>query len=99
MNLEGKNWCYYIPEAQDPTLFGGYVPSLVIENEPGHSPMLGQGPCSSPWVWGKTLDHAQQVCAATNAKRGITEERALEIVMSSIGASMRTKTFMERGRR
>jgi hypothetical protein len=32
LNLEGKRWCYVIPINQDVEKYGGYVPSLVIEN-------------------------------------------------------------------
>lgn len=81
-----KRWCYYVPEAQDPEVHGGYVPSMVEENEPGHSPMLGRGEGSAPWIWGKTLKEAQEVCDRFNADMGIDKETAFRIVASSMGA-------------
>jgi hypothetical protein len=80
--------CFWIDPAQDPTEHGGWVPSLVVEDEPGHSPMLGHGKLAAPWIWGATLDAAKQVCASTNAARfGLDEQQANEIVLSSITAT------------
>lgn len=81
-----KRWCYYVPECQDPAKHGGYVPSMVEENEPGHSPMLGNGPGSAPWVWGKTIEEARLVCAQVNTRMGVSEEEASKIVVSSMRA-------------
>jgi hypothetical protein len=82
-----KQWCYWINESQDPKEHGGYVPSLVTENEAGHSPLIGRGKCAAPWVWGKTLKEAKQVCELANARRGIDNKTAFRIVASSIAAS------------
>ncbi len=82
-----KRQCYYINPSQDPNKHGGYVPSLVVQDEPGHSPMTGQGEGAAPWVWGKTLDEAEAACKAANAKRGISELDAFEIVASSMRVS------------
>lgn len=82
-----KTECFWIPESQDPSEHGGYVPSLVRRNEAGHYPMLGKGPCARPWVWGKTLSEAREVCADANAKRGVSPQEADEIVMSSMFAT------------
>lgn len=80
-------WCYWVSETQNPELYGGYVPSLVRENEPGHSPMVGNPErIQAPWVWGKTLEEAQQVCDKMNAKMGIDKREALRIVGSSMFA-------------
>jgi len=78
--------CYYIDASQDPADHGGYVPSLVIENENGHRPMTGRGRFSEAWVWGSTLEKAQVVCISANAERGVTEADAWEIIGSSMGA-------------
>lgn len=82
-----NKWCYYIPEAQDAAEHGGYVPSVVEENEPGHSPLLGRGKCAAPWVWGKTLKEAQEICDAQNLKIGVSKEEAWRIVASSLRVS------------
>lgn len=44
----------------------GIIPSAVFEDTPGHYPMLGNGPFSSPWHWGKTVAEAKVVCDAAN---------------------------------
>lgn len=65
----------------------GFVPSLVIENEPGHSPMRGRGEFAEPWYWGDTLDRAREVCDRYNQDRlGISPKTAMRIVASSMGA-------------
>ena len=82
-----KRQCYYIDPDQDRDRHGGYIPSLVVEFDAGHSPMLGDGsPFSQPWVWGKTLEEAQAVCVSANAERGVSESDAWEIIMTSIVA-------------
>lgn len=85
--LDTRRFCYYVPESQDPATYGGYVPSLVIEGESGHFPMLGNGPGAAPWVWGATLEGAQEVAAAYNARRGLTPVEVTEIIASSMGVS------------
>lgn len=66
---------------------GGFVPSLVIEGQAGHQPMLG-GEGQAPWVWGKTLEEARRVCAEVNRSRfGLSRAEAAEIVASSFAAS------------
>ena len=63
----------------------GYIPSLVTENEPGHSPMTGRGKFAEPWYWGDTMERAKEVCAAANLRRyGITKKTAARIVCSSM---------------
>lgn len=86
MAVTDKEWCYYVPAGQDPKEHGGYVPSLVVAGEAGHSPMVGQGPHAAPWVWGKTLVEAQEVCSVVNEGRGVTDEAADLIVASSMRA-------------
>jgi hypothetical protein len=66
----------------------GFVPSLVIENEAGHSPMRGRTDDQEPWYWGKTLDNARQTCDRVNLQRyGISRKTQLRIVASSMRAS------------
>lgn len=84
-----KPFCYYVPEDQDTKLYGGFVPSVVIENESGHYPMLGNGAHASPWVWGDTYEKAKEIAEEMNHKLGISPQRATEIVASSMAASMR----------
>jgi hypothetical protein len=79
-----KPWCYFVPQEQDTARYGGFVPSLVVEGEQGHYPMTGSTGREAPWVWGDTYEKAVATCEAVNAERGITKERAEEILRSSI---------------
>lgn len=65
----------------------GYIPSLVVEGEPGHSPLAGDGPFAQPWHWGRTYDEAKRICAKYNADDfGLTEVDTAIITASSMGA-------------
>ena len=75
--------CYWIRPSQDPTVNGGYVPSIIYENEDGHYPLVGKDESSEPWVWGKTLEEAEAIAKSMNEKRGISEDEANEILLLS----------------
>lgn len=63
----------------------GFIPSLVIEGEPGHSPMMGRGEGAVPWYWGKTYERAQEVCARFNKQRyGLSAKATARIVTGSM---------------
>lgn len=82
-----KPWCYFIDEDEDTTKNGGFVPSIVVQNVWGHWPMTGKpGSNEPPWVWGATLEEARARCDEENRKLGVTPERAIEIVLSSMRA-------------
>ena len=80
----------------------GYIPSLVTENEAGHSPLIGNGPFSEPWYWGRPgmseegWVQAQRVCAEENARLGLTPDDVEEIVSSSIIQTIRERAAHER---
>jgi hypothetical protein len=77
--------CFWIPA--EPFDENGWVPSIVIEGEPGHTPLAGNGQCARPWYWGKTYDEARAVCVRENEKTfRLSPGEALTIVMSSIQA-------------
>lgn len=77
--------CFYIPT--DAFVEGkGFVPSLVTEGEPGHSPLVGNGDFAEPWYWGDTYEKAQAIAAAENAKLGLTPDDVLTIILGSMGA-------------
>ena len=84
--MDKPRFCYFIPHVQDENvkLYGGYVPSAVFEDESGHYPMLGNGPCASPWVWGKTYQEAEEVCKKANERLGLSETEVAVIVASSM---------------
>jgi hypothetical protein len=80
--------CYYINPAQVPDPEHGYVPSIVTENEPGHTPLAGDGRHAAPWYWGKTLKDAQACAAEMNERNfGLSPAETLIIVMSSMFSS------------
>ena len=88
MKTKTNRRCYYINPSQDPDKHGGYVPSLVTENEAGHAPLLGDGhPISQPWVWGDTLDKAEKHAAKKNADKGLSKQDVRKIIYSSMSAS------------
>jgi hypothetical protein len=65
---------------------GGFIPSLVTENEAGHTPLSGNGPFATPWVWGPSFEQAQEQAREANEKRGLSEDDVLDIVTSSMFA-------------
>ncbi len=77
-----RRWCYTIPIGQDINDHGGYVPSVAVENESGHYPMIG-GAGKAPWVWGKDLAAAEATAAELNAKMGIDPGTAMKIVATT----------------
>lgn len=92
-----KRQCYAVFASQyNPEK--GYMPSLVTEDEPGHSPLKGRGPESEPWWWGTTLEEAQRICDMANANTfGLDPIEAKEIVDSSIAAQIREDARLETG--
>jgi len=84
MTTAKQDWCYWISETQDPAKHGGYVPSRVDWNVLGHWPMTGRGEGSAPWVWGKTLAEAQEVCRKANADMGLSDRDVDRILCSSM---------------
>jgi len=79
-------FCYYIPH--DAKTEDGYVPSMVVENEPGHHPMTGQCDCQVPWFWGHTREEAEAIARHQNARLGLSPGDASEIVASSMFAKL-----------
>ena len=80
-------WCYFIPVGQNPEKHGGYVPAFGEEDKPGHAMMTGRGVGSAPWIWGQTLEEAEQTCNSFNQERlGISPDEASNIVLSTMAA-------------
>lgn len=76
---------FYIDETM--AVDGGYIPHVVVEGEPGMTPMSGNGEFASPWVWGPSLAKArEQAASATHRLFGVTEGEARVIVLSSFAA-------------
>ena len=81
-------WCYWISPSQDPAVYGGYVPSKVVEGEPGHHPLVGDPEKhQGPWVWGRTLGEARDRAKDANREMGVMPSDALDIVASSMRAA------------
>ena len=90
--------CFYVPPGQSHP-DRGYVPSIVVENEAGHSPLVGRGELSEPWYWGSDYEEAKRICAKANAETfGLTEAEAAEIVASSIRVSIASDASAARRR-
>lgn len=64
----------------------GFIPSVVTENEPGHTPMRGNGPHASPWYWGDDLATARHTAAKANADLGLSNSDVRDIIASSFRA-------------
>jgi hypothetical protein len=79
--------CFFIPIDQFDE--HGFIPSLVTEGEPGHAPLKGNGTHTSPWYWGKTYEEAKERANEENAKLGVTEKDAADIVLSSMAVTRR----------
>lgn len=87
----GPRQCYWISGLDMDADQTGFIPALVVENEPGYSLMAGNGPFASPWLWGSTLDKAEAVCQQVNRETYYLEpDEANEIVISSMNASRDT---------
>lgn len=77
--------CYFIPH--DAGTPDGFIPSLVTENQPGHSPMTGNN-TQVPWFWGHTYEEAEATANSVNKRNGITPTDAAEIICSSMFAKL-----------
>lgn len=89
-NLVPGQYCYWINPSQDAEATNGYVPSIVIEGESGHYPLMGRSAFASPWIFGQTLEAAERVASHLNTEKlHLTPERVDAIVTSSLLASFR----------
>jgi len=83
--MNRPRFCYIIDPTQDVDAHGGYVPSLVREDEPGHSPMTGDpDKLQTPWVWGRDLKVAEACASDMNRRLGLSDEDVAVIVTSSM---------------
>ena len=81
VDLENKNWIYWL-NPTDSALFDGgnivaYRVCIVVENEAGFIPSGSES--SEPWYW------TQEVCDEKNRKRGIDVKTEFKILDSSMG--------------
>ena len=80
-----KRFCYYIMEGQT-TIDGGYIPSMIVENEAGHTPLTGPEAVGSSWVWAHNFEDAKQYASVMNTQLGLTQDDVMDIVASSMRA-------------
>ncbi|MEV4708213.1 hypothetical protein [Actinoplanes sp. NPDC049316] len=90
--MSGKRHAFYIDETMQTE--HGYIPSIVNEDEPGHTPLRGNGPYASPWYWGHDITTARAIAAKANADLGLTETDVRDIIASSFRAG---ETIAEAG--
>lgn len=88
--------CLYVDETMHTPK--GYIPSFVTEDEAGHSPMIGSGPLAQPWYFGDDIDTAKRLVDQANAEIGISPQDMLEIVASSMRASVIDRAAIARRR-
>ena len=85
--MSQHRWCYMILPTQNPAIHGGFIPSICIEDQPGHYPLMGRGEGAGPWVWGDTLEKAEAICDEKNKALGLSELDVTKIVASTFRAS------------
>lgn len=80
--------CFYVVQdfpAQRPKHNGGYIPSLVISEVPGHRPLVGHPEFGiPPVVVGPTLAKARAWCRDMNESIGVTPRQVSKIVRASM---------------
>ena len=74
--------CFYVNPHQDPEEHGGFVPSAVYANEPGHSPVLDE--FDQLVIWGETLADAKGVCEKANDALGLEPKDVDKIIARSM---------------
>jgi hypothetical protein len=82
MEMVEKRMCYIVQIGQCDE--NGYIPSVVVEGEAGHSPLTGRSEFSRPWYWGKTYEEAEATCKNMNTEMGLTDHDVTTIVWSSM---------------
>lgn len=81
----GQRWCHWIDPDQDITIYGGYVPSTAFESCGVFYPQLDmKEEDDRHWLWGNTLEEAQNRCNQSNSGRGLTQEEVEEIVNTAL---------------
>ena len=88
-----KLWCYYVSPTQDPSEHGGWVPSVVYEDDDGYYPLTGDlKKLQAPWVWGDTRAQAEKIAEQENRKLGLTPHNVALIISSSMAMARRGRS-------
>ena len=75
--LEGKQFCYWIPNHQDETT--GFTPAIVVAGEPDYY--------LTDYNWGNDKAIAEKACESCNRDLGLDEAAVIRIVASSMFAA------------
>ena len=79
MKLERGKYCYWVDRTSPDRSGDRFRVSIVIEGESGHRPTGGEGVMDPmPWYWDV------ETCRKMNRERGLSEDRVLEIIGSSM---------------
>lgn len=90
--LSGKRFVYYIPGYQAPDPKRGYIPAIVLEDEPGYWLMTGDpAKLHESWYWGD-LATARKIAADRNAKMGYSDTDVARIILASMAAALPSHT-------
>ncbi len=81
--MSDKRRCYFIQHTVKDEK-GNYIPCIAIEGESGFY--------KTDWQWGNDYELANDTAKLMNSKLGISEQDALEIVLSSMFAKKGKKT-------
>jgi hypothetical protein len=88
----GRPWAYWI-DAEPWKDTGKWVPSVIVQDVAGHTPMAGDpARLQQPWFWGDSYPEAQAVCTRVNLERGVTEADMVAILFSSLRAQRREES-------
>jgi hypothetical protein len=83
---QGRPWAYWI-DASPWKKTGKWVPSVIVQDVAGHTPMSGDpAKQQQPWYWGDSYLEAKATCDAVNLERGVTEADMVAILFSSLRA-------------
>jgi hypothetical protein len=74
--LETGKFCYFIDETMYVDDLNLWRPAIVVENEDGYNPV--------DYTWKGDFKTVQKMVNIINERMGISEERAAEIVRSSM---------------
>ncbi len=93
---------YYIPEDGYEPSMRGYRVAVIVAGEDGYRwtgtwPNDGTG--VMPYFWGPTLEDAQRNAEKQNARRGVTSEEAILVVLRSMERSLPARRSTGRRRR
>ena len=76
-------WCFYVPPGQNIEGYGAYIPAMVFRDVQSYFSMNGPLYGDVPFVLGKNLDEAREMCRLMNRHIGLDEETVRDILDSA----------------